>query len=258
MTHPNNNKKPDFDELRSTAATDIAARHGAKLPYIERRVRRAIHATVKPTGPKHGPCRDLELLWPIACFVTRDGKGYGAFSLTKGGEFRWNTGLPSLDGQRSLTLVWDVDEDGTIFNARKGWSDTAPKPFARLRPIPFGAEIRLTPHGLDQSMRRGLCHMSRDAVGTNLLNLFAARQASCEPVQTSYYVDKNYDVFLQFFLPDGQGSVAVLRLSPDGNLYHATTLSASMAGAQVSLTNSSVSTTRHWHNDGSGAPGVIA
>jgi len=90
------------------------------------------------------------------------------------------------------------------------------------------------------------------------LNLFAARQASSEPVQTSYYVDKNYDVFLQFFLPDGQGSVAVLRLSPDGNLYHATTLSASMAGAQVSLTNSSVSTTRHWHNDGSGAPGVIA
>lgn len=249
---------PKNDRLHGIAATDIAARHGSKVPYIDRCVRRDIHATVKPTGPKHGPCRDLEILWPIACHVTRQGKGYGAFSLLKGGEFRWNTGLSSMDGQRSLTLVWTVGEDSTLCNARKGWSDTAPQPFARLRPIPFGAEIHLTPHGLDQSMRRGFRHMSRDAVATNLMNLFATRQASREPVQTAFYVNKNYDVFLQFFLPDGQGSVAVLRLSPDGNLYHSTTLSASMAGAQVALTNSSVGATRRWHNDGGGAPGVIA
>lgn len=248
---------PKNDLLRIIAANDIADRHGPKVPHIDRRTQRAIHATVKPNGP-NGPFRALQLLWPIACHVTRQGKDYGAFSLLKGGEFRWNTGLPSMDGQRSLTLVWAVGEGGTLRNAREGWSHTAPQPFARLRPIPFGAEIHLTPHGLDQSMRRGFCHMSRDAVGTNLMNLFATRQATREPVQVAYYVDKNYNVYHQFFLPDGQGSVAVLRQSPDGNLYHSTTLSASMAGVQVSLTNSSVSTTRHWHNDGSGAPGVIA
>jgi hypothetical protein len=239
-------------------ATAIAARHGAMLPPLNRQVRRAIDATVKPNGP-NGPFRALELLWPIARYVTtRNGKSYGAFSRLKGGGFQWNTGLASLDGQRSLTITWAVDGDGTLHSARKGWSDTAPQPFARLRPIPFGAEIHLTPHGLDQSMQRGFRHMSRDAVAMNLKNLFVARQASREPVQTAYYIDKNYNVYHQFFLADGQGSVAILRQTPDGNLYHSTTLSPSMAGVQVSLTNSSVSTTHRWHNDGSGAPGVVA
>ena len=241
------------------AGNDIAARQGERLPYIGLRVRRAIDASVKPLNPKNAPCRSLQLLWPIAQYVTRGGEDCGAFLLLNDGRFRWNTGLASLDGHRSLTLTWDVAEDGTFSNAQNTWTNTAPPPFARLRPIPRGAKIHITPHGLDQSMRRGFSHMTRDSVATNLMNLFTTRQASCVPIQTSYYIDKNYEVFLQFFLPDGQGSVAILRQSPDGNLFHSTTLSASMAGAQVSLTNSSVSTMRRWNNDdGSGAPGVIA
>ena len=49
--------------------------------------------------------------------------------------------------------------------------------------------------------------MSRDAVAMNLKNLFAQRQASSEPVMRAFYVDKNYNVYPQFFLADGQGSV---------------------------------------------------
>jgi hypothetical protein len=259
MTDKDTKNKPDKNGLHGIAANDIAARHGPKLPYIGRRVRRAIDASVKPTGPKNDPCRDLELLWAIArCITTREGKDYGAFALLKTGGLRWNTGLASLDGHRSLTLTWAVAEDGAFCNALKGWSDTAPLPFACLRAIPFGAEIHLTAHGLDHSMRRGYRHMSRDAVATNLKNLFAAHQASSEPIMQSFFVNKNLDVYPQFFLADGQGSVAVLRASPDNDLYHATTITPSMAGTQVSLVNSAVGGTRRWHNDGSGAPGVIA
>ena len=257
MTDEHGKNTPKNDVLHGIAATDIADWNGPKLPYIERHVRQAIKANVKPSGP-NGLLRDLQLLWAVVRAVTLEGNGHGAFSLVKGGNFRWNTGFSSVDGQRSLTLTWTVDGDGTLRNARKGWSYSPPQPLACLRPIPIDADIHLTPHGLDQSMRRGFRHMSRDAVAMNLKNLFAQRQASSEPVMRAFYVDKNYNVYPQFFLADGQGSVAVLRLSPDGNLYHSTTLSAAMAGAQVALTNSSVSATRPWHNDGSGAPGVIA
>ena len=163
--------KPKNDVLRGIAATDIAEQHGAKLPPLNRQVKRAIDSTVKPNGP-NGPFRALELLWPIARHVSKStGKDHGAFSVLNDGRFRWNTGLASLDGQRSLTLDWAVDEDGNFRNAREGWSYTAPEHFARPRPIPIDAAIHLTPHGLAQSMQRGFRHMSRDAVAMNLKNL---------------------------------------------------------------------------------------
>ena len=260
MTDKDPKNKPENDVLHGIAATDIAHRHGPELPYIDHQVRRAVQTSVAPNG-RNGPLQALKLLWPIALryVTTREAKGNEVFSVSDG-ELTWLTSLVSRDRVRCLTLTWTVEEDGTLSQARMGWSNTPPKPFVHRRYLPVSVSIQITQHGLDQSMARGQGHLPRDVVATNLLNRFHDHQSNLKPVQTSYYVDEHQKVFFQYLIPDGQGSVCALRLSQDGMvLYHATTLSGEMAEAQVTLTNSTIaSATRHWHNDGSGAPGVIA
>ena len=112
--------------LHGIAATDIAHRHGPKLPYIDYQVRRALQTSVAPNG-RNGPLRALELLWPIALryVTTREAKGNEVFSVSDG-ELTWLTSLVSRDRMRCLTLTWTVEEDGTLSQARMGWSTAKP------------------------------------------------------------------------------------------------------------------------------------
>ena len=51
MTDEHGKNTPKNDVLHGIAATHIADWNGPKLPYIERHVRQAIKANVKPSGP---------------------------------------------------------------------------------------------------------------------------------------------------------------------------------------------------------------
>ena len=133
MTDEHGKNTPKNDVLHGIAATHIADWNGPKLPYIERHVRQAIKANVKPSGP-NGLLRAYSCFGPCRALLTLEGNGNEVFTV-KGGNFRWNTSLVR-GWDAMLTLTWTVDEDGTLPKHARGGPTRRPSRwpvFARER-----------------------------------------------------------------------------------------------------------------------------
>ena len=228
-----------FDELRSIAATDIAHRHGPKLPYIDYQVRRAMQGdSVAAERPETGLLQSPPVAVAIACALAATARGQRPRSVfIRRGRGRFDDGSPQArfvlrPGSGRLTLTWTVDDDGTAHPKPAGAeSNTPPQPFVhRLRyrfpSMRFDIQIAHLTDSDQSPCARGQRHLPQRRGGPcNLQNrLRPTRQASLRAgASVALTSTKHQQVSTPSTssLTDNQEALLSLRLSPDGKvLYH--------------------------------------